>query len=451
MKSMTVKEIAAACGGEFFGVETLLTAPVDAIDTDTRRMKPGSLFIPIKGENFDGHDFIEKAFENGASLTLSEKDVEGRPYIKVESTFQALKDIAEYYRSLFDIKVIAITGSVGKTTTKEMIYSVLSQKYNVLKSEKNYNNEIGVPQTLFNLTEDHEIAVIEMGMNHAGEISRLSKTARPDMCVIINIDYTHVGYLGSREGIFKAKTEIFDYAAPGCTAYLNGDDDMLYSLRNSDRNIRYYGLEKYNEISAEDIKPQGFKGTDFKLTIKGTETDIHINRPGRHLIYAALAACAIGREFGLSDAQIQKGVSDFTPAGNRMEIVDTGKIVILNDVYNASPKAVKAAIDVLGYAEGRKVCILGDMGELGDYAPRMHKEVGLYAAQNGADLILCGGPLSESTAEGAKEAGAVPVWFQTRDEMIEKLDGYIKEGDTVLVKASRGMHFENVVERLKDI
>ena len=450
MKSMTIKEIAAACGGDFFGDEELLESSVAGIETDSRQMKPGWLFIPIKGDNFDGHDFIEKAFAEGAAATLSEIDIEGYPYVKVKSTFQALKDIAEYYRSLFNVKVVAVTGSVGKTTTKEMIYSVLSQKYSVLKSEKNYNNEIGVPQTLFNLTGEHAIAVIEMGMNHFGEIRRLSKTARPNVCVITNIGHSHIEFLGSREGIFKAKSEIFDYMETGGTAVLNGDDGMLRKV-NGEFAALYYGFEKTCTVNIGGFENLSFETSKADIYYKDNVTELAIPAPGRHMAYAAAAAYAVGKVFGMGDELIARGIKSFEPVGMRMEVINTGKITVLNDAYNASPESVKAALEVLLIARGRKVCILGDMFELGDKAPELHHDIGEYTASCGADVLLCAGRLSKHTAEGAMETGLNAVWFETREEMTDNLNKYIKRGDTVLVKASRGMHFENVVDALIDI
>ena len=451
MKSIKVYEIIKACSGTYIGDEGLLGMEISSIDTDSRNMSAGSLFIPIAGENFDGHNFIEKAFEGGAALTLSEKDVKGRPYIKVESTFQALKDIAEYYRSLFDVKVIAVTGSVGKTTTKEMIYSVLSQKYNVLKSEKNFNNEIGVPQTLFNLTDEHEIAVIEMGMNHFGEIERLSKTARPDICVITNIGHSHVGHLESREGIFKAKTEIFSYMKEDGTAVLNGDDDLLYKLNGRKMNTMFFGFNSYNDAAISSYTAKGFEGADAAIIHEDEKFEFSILSPGRHMAYACAAAYCVGKLLDLNDEQIRRGILEFEPVGRRMEIEDTGRITILNDVYNASPESVKAAIDVLCLAKGRKVCVLGDMLELGGMSSRLHMDIGEYAAKMGVDMVLCTGQASHCTSEGADDKGAYSVWFESQSEMIESLGKYIKDGDTVLVKASRGMHFEESVEALKKI
>ena len=451
MKNLTINEIVKACDGIFSGDGKLRSSSVCGIETDSRELKPGYLFIPIKGERFDGHDFIEKAFELGASITLSEKDIEGHPYIKVKSTFKALKDIAEYYRGLFDVTVIAVTGSVGKTTTKEMLYSVLSQKYCVLKSEKNYNNEIGVPLTLFKLTQKHEVAVIEMGMNHFGEIRRLSKTARPDICVITNIGHSHVGHLESREGIFKAKSEIFEYMKKGGAAVLNGDDDLLRTVESDDFDTIFYGYNESCEAQITSCEPQGFKGSSCRLSYKGELFEFEINMPGAHMAYAAAGAYCIGKKLGLSDAMVRKGIAEFVPVGNRMEIIDTPNIKILNDVYNASPESVKAALEVLMMAKGRKVCVLGDMFELGDMSDKLHSDIGMFAAKCGVDALLCAGDASKNTQEAARKNGLNAQWFKTKEEMAKSFARNIKKGDTVLVKASRGMHFEQAVEALKNI
>ncbi len=452
MKQMTLQQITKACNGEFIGDNDRINATIDGIAIDNRMIQQGYLFIPIIGEVHDGHKFIQSSFENGAICCLTEQEInDDNNYIKVESTFQALKDIAEYYRSLFDVIIIGVTGSVGKTTTKEMIASVLSQKYNVHKSEKNFNNEIGVPLTLFGLKEEHDFAIIEMGMNHFHEISRLSKTTRPDICVIVNIDYTHVGHLGSREGVFKAKTEIFDYAKEDCIAYLNGDDDMLYSLKDNELNTIFFGFEKHNDIVVQNIVPLGLEGTECTILFDSKLIEIHINKPGKHLLYAVMVASAIGNKFELNDDEIRKGIADFQPVDKRMDTITTSTMTILNDVYNASPVSVRAAIDVLCYAEGRKVCILGDMLELGSYGPSLHYDIGCYSAEKEIDIILCAGQLSKNIIEGAKEQGANALWFETQEEMIKHLDKYIQHEDTVLVKASRGMHFEKTVEELREL
>lgn len=449
MKKLTIKKIVSACNGEFMGDSSLLNHEIVGITNDSRKVEKDFLYVPIKGERFDGHDFIKSSYDNGAICVLSENKLDdNKCYIKVDDSFQAFKDIAEYYRGLFDVKVIAITGSVGKTTTKEMIYSVLSQKYNVLKTQGNFNNEIGLPLTLFNLEEEHDIAVVEMGMNDFGEISRLSKIARPDMCVITNIGYSHVGHLKSREGIFKAKSEIFDYQKSGGTAYLNGDDDMLYSLKEKRDNIVYFGFDEQNNVNC-DITKQGYDGTDFKLSLVDEKVDVHINKPGRYLVYAAMVAATIGHDLGVDDAGIKAGIKEFAPVAKRMDIIEIGDIAIINDVYNASPESVKSAIDILCYSDGRKVCILGDMFELGDYAPKLHHEVGEYAAKKGIDLVICAGGMAEFISKGCIQNGGTSVWFEDQQCMITGLPELIKDGDAILVKASRGMAFEKTVEALK--
>lgn len=452
MKDFSIRQIIQACNGQYNGDPALLDQCVTNIVTDSRAITPGCLYIPIIGERFDGHHFIQSALDNGAICSLTENAIESaQNLIRVESTFQALKDIAAAYRMLFDIPVIAVTGSVGKTTTKSFIASVLSQKFNVHQSEKNFNNEIGVPLTLFKLEEQHQYAVVEMGMNNLGEISRLSKTAVPDICVITNIGYAHAGRLNGRDGIYQAKTEIFDYAKIPCTAYLNGDDDRLIDYRNEHATIHYFGLNKANEITATDIVPLGYQGTQCTLEIDDHSIPIHIRQPGQHLVYAALTAAAIGYTAGLSPSQIQQGIADLAPVSGRMNIMELDHITILDDVYNAGLASIKAAIDVLNYAPGRRVCILGDILELNEFAPTIHHQVGQYAGEQQVDLLLCAGEEAQHIASGASEYDIPIHYYPMQDQLIDALPQHIQAGDTILVKASRGMKFENIVKALEKL
>jgi UDP-N-acetylmuramoyl-tripeptide--D-alanyl-D-alanine ligase len=453
MKRVTLREITNICAGHFFGNDELLETPIKGITIDSRTAQEGFLFIPIKGERFDGHDFIESVFEKKAICCLSEQKLvsDKYSYILVDSCFQAFKDIAEYYRTLFDVKVVAITGSVGKTTTKEMIASVLSQKYNVLKSQGNFNNEFGLPLTIFNLNEKHEIAVLEMGMNNFGEISRLSKIARPDICVITNIGVAHIENLKSREGIFQAKAEIFDYMKKDAKTVLNGDDDMLITLKESTLEPIFYGLSEVNDTYAENVVNLGLDGTDLDISLGNSKFAVHISSPGEHMIYNALAAATVGSILGLCNDEIKRGIESYVSIDNRMNIKKINGITLINDVYNSSPASVKAAIEVLCYSTNRKVCILGDMFELGLNSATYHYEIGQYAAQKKVDTIICTGELAKYISDGACEnkISSEVVYFSSQDEMIDCLGGIIKEGDSVLVKASRGMHFEKTIEWLE--
>ena len=452
MEPIKLNDIVKACGGEFTGDSALLDTEIKNISTDSREIGESCLFIPLVGDIHDGHDYIETAFKNGCLCTLSQKKQDRDNCILVEDTLAAMRDIAEYYRGLFDIKVIAVTGSVGKTTVKEMAAVVLSEKYNVLKNHENYNNEIGLSKTIFNLNKQHEIAVLEMGMNNFGEIRRLSKTARPDMCIIINIGDAHIGRLGSRDGIFQAKTEIFEYMKEGGEVFLYGDDDMLVSLNESNLNPIFFGESSYNHVSVSEIKSMGLEGTEMTVNLMGEKFDMKIPVPGKHLIPSALCAAAVGNSMGLNAEQIRNGMAKLVLPKMRNEIIKTGNITIVNDSYNSCEDSVMAGLEILELAEGRKVAILGDILEVGEHAQRVHYSVGKNAALKNVDLFICCGKQSVHTYVGLKEAGrANTYYFENKDAMHGKLGEIIKPGDAVYVKASRGCAFETTVEVLKKL
>lgn len=450
MERIKIKDIVRVCEGELFGDASLLDSDITNISTNSKEIPDACLFIPLVGEVHDAHKFIDNAFDNGCICTLSDRELDRDNYIRVASTSKALEDIAEYYRGLFDVKVIAITGSVGKTTAKEMIASVLSQKYSVLKNIGNFNNEIGLPLTIFNLEKHHEIAILEMGMNSLGEISRLSKTARPDMCIIMNIGDAHIGKLGSREGIFEAKCEIFDYMKEGGEVFLYGDDDMLVSLNESELNPIFFGESSYNHVSAKKIKRADIKGTEFVANAKGEDIDITIDVPGKYMITSALCAIAVGKSLGLTTEQIQKGILAYSPAKMRNDIIKTSKITIINDSYNSCEESILAGIDVLELAKGRKVAILGDIREVGEHGERVHYGVGTKVAKKNIDVVICCGDLSKHTYVGLGQAENIEVYyFENKEKMHSELNDIIKVDDTVYVKASRGCAFEKTVEYLK--
>ena len=383
---------------------------------------------------------------------LSHKKLDKDNYILVDDTLAAFRDIAEYYRGLFDVKVIAMTGSVGKTTAKEMIAAVLSEKYSVLKNEGNFNNEIGVPKTIFNLNKDHEVAVIEMGMNSFGEISRLSKVARPDICVITNIGDAHIGMLGSSEGIFEAKSEIFDYMKEDGKVFLYGDDDMLVSLNGSQLNPVFFGESSYNHVSVKSVNGTDIDGTDFTADYMGDEIDIRVNAPGMYMIPSVLCAVSIAKDLGLSDEQIKRGVLNYTPAKMRNDIVKTDKLTIINDAYNSCEESIIAGLEVLELAQGRKVAILGDILEVGDHGRRVHYSVGENAAQKNVDVVICCGEQAKHIYDGLKDSGKKKIYyFEDKEKMHKELGGIIEDSDTVYVKASRGCAFEKTVEYLKTL
>ncbi|MCL2488608.1 MAG: UDP-N-acetylmuramoyl-tripeptide--D-alanyl-D-alanine ligase, partial [Oscillospiraceae bacterium] len=453
---ITIQQAARACGGQFIGDPSLLSAAISGVSIDSRRTQPGDLFVPLKGEQADGHAYILSAFQNGASCALSKRELpeDHQPYIRVGCCQTAFGAIAAWYRSIFNVKVIAVTGSAGKTTTKEMIAAVLSARYGplqVLKSEKNFNNEIGLPLTLFGLDDRHEIAVLEMGMNHFGEISRLSKIARPDIAVITNIGVSHIEYLGSREGILRAKCEIFDGMADGAVVWLNGDDDLLRTVREPRLRTAYFGLDKELAVYAEDIADRGLDGSSWTAVYDRASFQAELPVPGLHMIRNALAAIGVGLCCGLTGDEMRKGISLYRPEAveNRMNILKINRLTVLNDVYNASPDAMRAALDVLALSTGRKVAVLGDMLELGAQAERFHYEVGQYAARIQTDMLICVGSLARQIAAGAAAAGLTRIYIHSypdQQTLFSELHGLLKEGDTVLVKASRGMKMEKTVQ-----
>ncbi len=463
MKNMTLSEITTACGGTYMGNSELLSKEVSGVAIDSRKIKTDYLFIPIKGARVDGHDFIPTVIDAGALCTLSEKELPNATfsYILVDSCPQALKDLAEHYRSSLDVKVIGITGSVGKTSTKEMVASVLSQKYNVLKTQGNYNNEIGLPLTIFNLTEDHEIAVLEMGINHFGEMTRLSKIAKPDVALITNIGLSHLEYLKSREGVLEAKTEIFTHLSSDGIIVLNNDDTMLTQL--SDINGKkpiFFGESDSSHVYVTDIQAKGLRGTCCKIHLNNQETvEANISIPGSHMIPNALAGATLGELFGLSITEIENGISSLIPVSGRTNVIETDSLTIIDDCYNASPVSMNSSLDVLSTVETRKIAILGDMGELGENEEELHYGVGIHAAYNHIDLICCVGPLSLETYTGAEKSIArephlkhcKPLYFNTKKELLEQLPNLLKVEDTILVKASNFMAFSEVVDILKNI
>ena len=463
MKNLSLRNIAKAVNGTLFGADSATQEKEAAgVVIDSRKVEEDYLFIAVKGERVDGHDFIEDVFAKKALCVISEKklDIEksdgNRPYILVESSLQALKCIAAFYRESLDIKIVGITGSVGKTSTKEFIASVLSQKFKVLKTEGNFNNEIGVPLTLLNIRDCHEIAVVEMGISDFGEMHRLSYMAKPDICVMTNIGLCHLENLGSRDGILKAKSEIFDFAVENCYAVLNKDDDKLSTIEeNKDRKIIFYGMTNGN-VYAENIKTDGIYGTES--TICFTRSDGRIEKievsfglPGRHMVYNAMAAIAVGSLFDMDSEDMKRGIETIKSVGGRLNIVETGKYTVIDDCYNANPVSMKSSIDVLDSADTRKVAVLGDMFELGTNEGKLHYEVGSYLGEKGIDAAFFVGALSENMYQGLKDRNQNMecYYYNTVEDLLMFLDLMVKEGDTILVKASHAMHFEKIVEELK--
>ena len=452
MKNMTLENIAAACGGIYVGDEKLKNSVITGVEKDSRLIEEGYLYLPFVGVRVDGHDYIPQVFEKGALCTLSEKDLESPagPYIKVESVGQALKDIAEFYRKQLDCKIIGITGSVGKTSTKEIIASVLEEKFQVLKTEGNYNNEIGMPLTILKIRDYHQIAVIEMGISDFEEMHRLAKVARPDVCVITNIGTCHLENLGDRDGVFKAKTEMFDFASDDCFVVLNGDDDKLSNVQevNGNKPI-FYGIETDRDVMAVSNKAIGIKGTEVRIKYYDEIFDTVIPIPGFHMIYNAMAATCIGAYFGMTLEEIDKGIRNLKAIGGRNNIFTANGITVIDDCYNANPMSMEASLKVLSQAEGRKVAILGNMFELGTNEKQLHRQVGNVASSLNIDEIICIGYLAKEIAEGAKLGKAKVTYFDEKADFENKLFEFVKSGDTVLIKASNGMKFNTIVNSLK--
>ena len=456
MKHMTIQNITEACHGTFFGNAPFLEQEIQGVAIDSRKIKPGYLFVPIKGAKVDGHTFIPQVMENGALVTLTEHPLEDgpHPYILVDSCEQALKDIAAFYRNALDIKVVGITGSVGKTSTKETIASVLSQKYNVLKTEGNFNNEIGLPLTIFNIREEHEVAVLEMGIDHFGEMHRLASISQPDICVITNIGLAHMENLGSRDGILKAKTEVFDHLKPNACVILNGDDDKLCTVSSvQGKSPVFFGLSPERNAYADEIENLGLRGTNCTLHLSAGSIRVHIPVPGEHMIYNALAAACTGLALGLTPEEIKSGIESLKTISGRTNLIETDSLLIIDDCYNANPISMKSSLDVLATASGRKVAIMGDMFELGPNECELNYNTGSYAAEKQIDVICCIGELSRHAYSGAKAHAtqSIVLYFETRQEFLEKIQNVIQKGDAVLVKASHSMEFPEIVSALKEM
>ena len=453
MKNLTLRNITRACQGTYHGNESLLDREVAGVTIDSRKVEKDFLFVAINGERFNAHQFIPDTIEKGALCVVSHEDLGDTdyPYILVEATGQALLDIAKLYRDSFDVKVVGITGSVGKTSTKEMIASVLAQKYNVHKTQGNFNNECGLPLTIFEMNEEHQVSVLEMGINHFGEMRKLSTVASPDICVITNIGVAHLEFLKTREGIMQEKTQMFQDMKPGGSVVLNGDDPLLSTIgpvKGSDP--IFYGLDQdKNVIYATDVEPLGLKGTSCTIHLPEGSFSCVVPIPGIHMVSNALAGSAVGSKLGLTTEEIKRGIESLPSIPGRNHIIQTDCLILLDDCYNANPVSMKASLDVLNMGIGRKVAVLGDMGELGpDYAA-LHRSVGEYAAEIGIDLVCAIGPMSKEIAEGAASDGTKALWFETKADFLAQTKDILKDGDNVLIKASHGMEFPEIVEALR--
>ncbi len=436
-----LEQIVSITGGAFHGDAALLSRPVPHISIDSRTVGKDGLYVPIRGQVHDGHRFIDSAFEHGALLTLSETDTP-HPHVRVPDARDALQSLARAYRRRFAIPVVGVTGSVGKTTTKEMVYAVLSQRFHTYRTEGNLNNQTGVPQAIFGIGPEHEAAILEMGTNHFGEIERLSWMGEPDCCLFTNIGESHIEFFGDRKGILKGKLEMLSHMRPGGTVIVNGDDDMLATVPGA----VVYGLDPSYAVYADGIGEDGLRSVSMTVHMDGVSFPVTVHEPGLHMVYNALAAIAVGRTLGVSVEQMQRGIAAYAPLAGRMNVERLPRFTLLNDCYNANPTSVEASVRVLEKAEGRRVFIFGDMFELGETAPVLHARIGAFCRAHGVDLLLCVGELAKNAADGA-----AAMWFPTVDALTAALPGLIRDGDAILVKASRGMQLERVTAFLRTL
>ncbi len=439
MEKISLKKIAEWCG-----VSTRLDGFVEKISTDSRDIDKATLFIALKGERFDANDFVPEVLAKGAkAVVCSRYEGDDERVILVEDTGKALLDIATGYRKGFDIPFVALTGSVGKTTTKGMIYSVLSEKFNTLRTEGNLNNEIGVPKTLFRLESSHEAAVIEMGMNHFGEISRLSKTVCPDIGVITNVGTAHIENLGSRNGILKAKSEILDGMKKGSPLVINGDSDILNKVSADDFKVVRFGLDG-GDVVAENIDPSSL-GSGFTVKYKNETARAFVPSQGVHNVYNGLCAIAVGLLLGMTLEECVRGLRNFAPEGMRQKITSVKGMTFIEDCYNANLDSMCAALETLKSLKiKRTVAVLGDMLELGDFSEEAHKRVGEKAFETECGMVVTFGSEAQNIAKSFAENGGIAKAFSDKTELTEFLRENLEEGDTVLFKGSRGMKMEEI-------
>ena len=447
MEKMTISDIARAlnvpCPGE---------GEITGICTDSRQVAPGCLFVAIQGENFDGHDFIPAALEQGAACALAHRpgDWPAGKVLMVDDTLKALLALSAWYRGQMPARVVGITGSVGKTTTKEMTAAVLSARFRTVKTQGNLNNEIGAPKTLFTIHRDTQAAVIEMGMTGFGEIRDLAQAAKPELGIITNIGGAHMEKLGSRENIRKAKLELAECLPDGATLLLCGDNDLLREVKIPRLSCIFYGIDNKNCQICGTIRSSTPLSTSFDISWQGERYSASIPGAGNHLVLAALAAFGAGVSMGMAPEEAA-ALAGYAPAGMRQKVVEKGGVTVIEDCYNASPDSMAAALATLGSfpATGKKIFVASDMLELGEIAGRCHRKIGETAAQSGADVLLACGELAREMVEAAREAGMADArFFPEKKELSAALVQMARPGDLIWFKGSRCMKLEEVVEDL---
>ena len=449
MAKFTLQQIAAWCAGSV--APEFAEVTVDGVCSDSRRLQPGQLFVALKGERFDGHNFIPAAIADGAGGALSERQMPGLPVVVVPDTLRALGDLARCYRQSLKLKVVGITGSVGKTTTKEMIAGILETTYKTSRTEGNYNNNIGLPQTALNVPEDYEVAVLEMGMNHFKEMSYLTSIALPDIAVITNIGTMHIEHLGSREGILQAKLEILEGLRPDGRTVFNGDEPLLWNLKDVNRvKPLYFGIENDAcDVIARDIQTVD-GGMNFRVYSFGDEMEVFLPATGIHMVYNALSAICVGYLLGVKPSRMQRALAMFRNSGMRQKIYEKNGYTIIADCYNAGPESMEAALEVLENVktEGRRIAVLGDMLELGVCSQAEHHRIGRLVALK-ADALFTYGPMSSRYVSGAVTGGMNQkriMSFTEHEELANALARFVKPGDALLFKGSRGMRMEKALE-----
>ena len=448
MIACTLQEITDVVGGR---VLQDIPLPITGISTDSRTVGEGQLFIPLRGEKFDGHAYLTAALQDGAAAALTaERQTElltGKGYVQVEDTQQALHDLAAWYRSRFTMPVVQITGSVGKTTTKEVIACVLARRFNTLKTQANFNNHVGTPQTILGLLPGHEVAVIETGMNHFGEIRYLGEMVKPDIAVITNIGDAHIENLGgTRQGTLKAKCEIFENLKKSGVAVLNGDDELLKDLDLPFETL-LCGKGDNCTVRVSNVVSMGVRGVTCTVTTPKDVYDVDIPHPGTYMLYPVSMAIAIGERLGMRKDEILRGIADYRPVGSRMHVIyGADRRIVLDDCYNANPQSMATALKILSEtAADRHAAVLGDMGELGDLTEKAHRDLGDLTRELGMDEVIAIGPKAKAIMETNPEA----QWFSTIEEALPAIHTALSVGTAMLVKASHAMQFEKIVKELE--
>lgn len=445
----TASEIAEVTGGRLIGADVTVTG----VSTDTRTIEKGMLFVAVRGESFDGNDFIDAAAEKGAAAVISDRE-EGAvshsvTVILVRDSRAAQLALARHHRMKFPLKLVGVTGSVGKTSTKDMVFAVLSAQFNTLKTEGNFNNDIGLPRTLFRLNESYGAAVIEMGMSDLGEISVLSGAAVPDICIITNIGWCHIENLKTRENILRAKLEILDGASESAPLILNGDDEFLKNVDIPGRRIVKYGRSEGCDVRAENIV-QNADGQEFTLLYRGKSYGAKLPVVGEHHVMNALAAFAAGIEAGMSPEEIVPAFMRYEASGMRQRVEKRGDITVILDCYNASPTSMESSLSVLGgmTVPGRKCAVLGDMLELGEMSAQLHAGVADYIMKNADCAFLYGAEMAHCR-ERLERAGFEAHHSTDKAALTAELLEWLRPGDAVLFKGSRGMRMEEIAEKVK--